>query len=277
MSTYVRGSNQYAKKLKPRKESGLVLPGVFTASVDEILDISVPKPDFAPKVRSKQGAMYRFEQVHHLVVLDMAVNEGLPVTLPQVQTLLDDITPAGMKIEEAAEVKAIGKANQQMLFALKNSQPFDLKLAKQINYHLTAEVIDRGLIRGTGVTHGGGHVSLAMGAKYSAPDGDESDLEDAYKKVLEQAKGKPTPLEGAVYMFCALTLLQAFGDGNKRTSRLMASGLLLGEGIDAIYIPASVRGQYQEGLNRLFRGLDTSVIAALLYDSICSGDYLGDC
>lgn len=277
MSVYERGSNQYAKKLKPRKESGLVLPGIFTASVDEILDIGVPKPSLAPKVRSKQGAMYRFEQVHHLVVLDMAVNEGLPVTLPQVQTLLDDVTPEGMKIEEAAEVKAINKANQLMLLALKNSELFDLRLAKQINYHLTAEVIDRGLVRGTGVTHGGGHVSLAMGAKYSAPDGDENDLEDACKKVLEQAKEKPTPLEGAAYMFCALTLLQAFGDGNKRTSRLMASGLLLNEGIDAIYIPASVRGQYQEGLNRLFRGLDTSVISALLYDSICSGDYLGDC
>ena len=77
-------------------------------------------------------------------------------------------------------------------------------------------------------------------------------------------------------MFCALTLLQAFGDGNKRTSRLMASGLLLNEGIDAIYIPASVRGKYQEGLNRLFRNLDTSVISALLYDSVCSGNYFGD-
>ncbi|WP_288292781.1 Fic family protein [uncultured Varibaculum sp.] len=276
MSIYERGSNQYAKRLKPRKESGLVLPGLFTASVDEILDISVPKPSLAPKVRSKQGAMYRFEQVHHLVVLDMAVNEGLPVTLPQVQTLLDDITPEGMKIEEAAEVKAIDKANQQMLFALKNSQPFDLGLAKKINYQLTAEVIDRGLVRGTGVTHGGGHVSLAMGAKYSAPDGDENDLEGAYEKIVERAKEYPNPLEGAAYTFCALTLLQAFGDGNKRTSRLMASGLLLGEGIDAIYIPASVRGKYQEGLNRLFRNMDTSVIAGLLYDSVCSGDYLGD-
>lgn len=277
MSIYERGSNQYAKKLKPRKESGLVLPGLFTASVDKILDINVPEPPLAPKVRSKQGAMYRFEQVHHLVVLDMAVNEGLPVTLPEVQTLLDDVTPAGMKIEEAAEVKAIDKANRQMLLALKNNEPFDLRLAKKINYQLTAEVIDRGLVRGKGVTHGGGHVSLAMGAKYSAPDGDENDLEAAYEKVLERANKYPNPLEGAAYMFCALTLLQAFGDGNKRTSRLMASGLLLNKGIDAIYIPASVRGQYQEGLNRLFRNLDTSVIAGLLYDSVCSGDYFGDC
>lgn len=276
MSKYQKGSNQYVKRLKPKKEAGLKLSTTYTASIEEILALQIPKPISTPKIRSKQGAIYRFEQMHHLLVLDMAQNEGIPVTLPQVQTLLEDITPAGMKIEEASEVSAINLANQQMLAAVKNSQLFDLNLAKAINYHLTAEVIDRGLVRGTGITHGGGHVSLAMGAKYSAPDGGINDLEEAYRQVLTRAKQKNTPLERAAYTFCALTLLQAFGDGNKRTSRLMASAPLLDSGIDAIYIPAIVRAEYQEGLNSLFRDLDTRGISELLYTSICSGDYLGD-
>lgn len=249
---------------------------IFTATVDEIVHLSVPTPCFAPKVRDFSEAVDRYEKMRELLVLDMAGNEGVPVTLMDVYALLSGRTPKGLSEEQAAEVVAIYKANQQMLLSLNNVEDFDLPLAELLNWYLTPEVIDRGVVRGKGVTHGGGHVSLAMGAKYSAPDGNENDLEDAYSKVLERAKQEPNPLEGAAYMFCALTLLQAFGDGNKRTSRLMASGMLLNEGIDAIYIPASVRGQYQEGLNRLFRNLDTSVIAALLYDSVCSGDYFGD-
>lgn len=250
---------------------------IFTATVDELVYLSVPTPCFAPKVRSLEEAADRYEQMREFLVLDMAGNEGLPVTLPDVYALLHGRALKGLSEKESAEVLAIAKANDQMLSSLNDCEDFDLPLAEYLNWYLTPEVIDRGIVRGTGVTHGGGHVSLAMGDKYSAPDGDENDLEDAYRKVLERARGYRNPVEGAAYTFCALTLLQAFGDGNKRTSRLMASGLLLNEGIDAIYIPASVRGRYQEGLNRLFCGLDTSVISALLYDSVCSGNYLGDC
>lgn len=249
---------------------------IFTATVDEIVYLSVPTPCFAPKVRDFGEAADRYEKMREFLVLDMAGNEGIPVTLPDVRALLSGCAPKGLNEKESAEVLAIDKANDQMLLALNNCEDFDLPLAELLNWYLTPEVIDRGIVRGTGVTHGGGHVSLAMGDKYSAPDGDENDLEDAYKQVLDRANKYPNPLEGAAYMFCALTLLQAFGDGNKRTSRLMASGLLLNEGIDGVYIPASVRGKYQEGLNRLFRNLDTSVISALLYDSVCSGDYFGD-
>lgn len=250
---------------------------IFTATVDEIVYLSVPTPCFAPEVRGLDRAAHRYEKMREFMVLDMAGNEGIPVTLPDVRALLSDRAPKGLSEKESAEVLAIDKSNNQMLLALDNVKDFDLPLARRLNWYLTPEVIDRGVVRGRGVTHGGGHVSLAMGAKYIAPDGGRNDLEDAYEKVLERANKYPNPLEGAAYVFCALTLLQAFGGGNKRTSRLMASGLLLNEGINAIYIPASVRGRYQEGLNRLFRGLDTSVISALLYDSVCSGDYLGDC
>lgn len=250
---------------------------IFTTTVDEIVYLSVPTPCFAPKMRSLDEAADRYEKMREFLVLDMAGNEGIPVTLPDVRALLSGCAPKGLNEKEATEVLAIDKANDQMLLALNNCEDFDLPLAELLNWYLTPEVIDRGIVRGTGVTHGGGHVSLAMGDKYSAPDGDENDLEDVYRKILERAGEHRNPIEGAAYMFCALTLLQAFGDGNKRTSRLMASGLLLNEGIDAIYIPASVRGKYQEGLSRLFRNLDTSVIAALLYDSVCSGDYFGDC
>lgn len=249
---------------------------IFSATVNEIVYLSVPTPCFAPKVRDFSEAADRYEKMRHLLVLDMAGNEGITVTLPDLYALLLGRAPKGLSEKEAAEVLAIAKANEQMLSSLNDCEDFDLPLAELINWYLTPEVIDSGIVRGKGVTHGGGHVSLAMGAKYSAPDGDENDLEDAYKNVLERARGYRNPVEGATYMFCALTLLQAFGDGNKRTSRLMASGLLLNEGIDAIYIPASVRGKYQEGLNRLFRNLDTSVISALLYDSVCSGNYFGD-
>lgn len=103
---------------------------IFTATVDEIVYLSVPTPCFAPEVQGLNRAAHRYKKMREFMVLDVAGNEGIPVTLPDVRALLSDRAPKGLNEEQAAEVLAIDKANNQMLLTLNNVEDFDLPLVK---------------------------------------------------------------------------------------------------------------------------------------------------
>ena len=53
-------------------------------------------------------------------------------------------------------------------------------------------------------------------------------------------------------MFLFGALHQFFYDGNKRTSRLMMNGILLGAGEDAISVPARRRLEFDQAMIRFY-------------------------
>jgi len=62
--------------------------------------------------------------------------------------------------------------------------------------------------------------------------------------------------ERAIAMFLFGALNQFFYDGNKRTSRLMMNGILLGYGEDAISVPARRRLAFNEAMIRFYDSRD---------------------
>jgi Fic family protein len=60
-----------------------------------------------------------------------------------------------------------------------------------------------------------------------------------------------TRLAALIY-FASATRSQFYFDGNKRTARMMASGMLLAQGYDALYIPFERRLEYNKCLDSLF-------------------------
>lgn len=57
-----------------------------------------------------------------------------------------------------------------------------------------------------------------------------------------------------MYLFGALN--QFFYDGNKRTSRLMMNGILLGAGEDAISVPGGSRLEFNQAMIRFYDSQD---------------------
>ena len=81
-------------------------------------------------------------------------------------------------------------------------------------------------------------------------------LESIFEKGLETLRGIEGLHERAIAMFLFGSLNQFFYDGNKRTSRLMMNGILLGAGEDAISVPARRRLEFNEAMIRFYDSRD---------------------
>lgn len=85
------------------------------------------------------------------------------------------------------------------------------------------------------------------GTNYVPPD-NEFTLREALSDLCEAVNGKESPYEKALLCLLMIGYIQPFGDGNKRTSRLMANAALLSAG----HCPLSFRtvdpGEYKESM-----------------------------
>lgn len=64
-------------------------------------------------------------------------------------------------------------------------------------------------------------------------------------------------MERALNYAALISYVQPFSDGNKRTARFMADGLLMSRGYDAVEIPAASRREYTRVLADMFTRADT--------------------
>ena len=81
-------------------------------------------------------------------------------------------------------------------------------------------------------------------------------MESIFEAGLEILRGIAGLHERAIATFLFGALNQFFYDGNKRTSRLMMNGILLGAGADAISVPARRRLEFNEAMSRFYDSRD---------------------
>lgn len=181
-----------------------------------------------------------------------AALEGNTFTLPEVQTLLDGVTVEGKKLEEEQQVLAL-QDTFNYLDVLVSSQSFSVDQETSHQLHLRVarhEAIEAGHFRGQGDVTGGGAVRLSTGEKV---EGLSSDLiEKRFAGIVDLVTSEKDPRLAALTYFAAAIRSQMYFDGNKRTARMMASGILMSHGFDAIYIPLERRLEYNRCLDVLF-------------------------
>lgn len=212
---------------------------------------------------------FRFKNSMPDLVWNAAALEGNTFTLPEVRTLLDGVTIGGKKVEEEEQVLALvdGYTHLDKLvgegsFALTKEISDDLhgRLAKH-------EAIESGAFRGEGVTGGGGTVRLANGGYVDGVPQEE--LQDRFERTLEFLDEVEDSRERALGYFAAATRSQFYFDGNKRTARLMMSGLLMTDGYDVVNIPYARRYEFNRALDTLFSNDDATPVMAFIAD--CAG------
>lgn len=72
------------------------------------------------------------------------------------------------------------------------------------------------------------------GTEYIPPK-DETEIRETFGQIIEQQNDLKNPLEKAVYLHCNMAKLQPFIDGNKRTSRLLESVVMMNADIIPVY------------------------------------------
>ena len=200
------------------------------------------------QARDVRRASFRVRKVLEGVVHDTVALEGNPFTLPEVKTLLDGVTVGGHRLEDERQVLNQAASWKELLA---HAQQGTFKLDRKTFCDLHAlvareEAAEWGVFRT-------GSVTIA-GTDYKPP-GWES-LESIFGNGLETLQRIAGLHERAIAMFLFGALNQFFYDGNKRTSRLMMNGILLGAGEDAISIPARRRLEFNEAMIRFYDSRD---------------------
>jgi len=166
-----------------------------------------------------------------------AVNlEGINVTLPEVQTLLEGVTIGGHRVSDQQIV-----LNQvtawRTLFEWVEKGKFDLSAEKFCALHLIAakdDALEWGQFRSGGVT--------IAGTDYMPPEAQE--LPALFKKMVEEAINLEDIYDQAIFVFLTMARVQFFYDVNKRMGRFMMNGILLNAGFPAINLPAKKKLEF---------------------------------
>ena len=198
--------------------------------------------------RDVRRACFRVRKVLEGVVHDTVALEGNPFTLPEVKTLLEGVTVGGHRLDDERQVLNQA-ASWKALLAAVDRGTFELDKATFCDLHALVareEALEWGAFRT-------GSVTIA-GTNFEPPPW------ESLASIFEEGQETLNRIDGlheraiAMYLFGALN--QFFYDGNKRTSRLMMNGILLGAGEEAISVPARRRLEFNEAMIRFYDSLD---------------------
>ena len=220
---------------------------------------------------SVERSRFRFEKSMPDLVWNAAALEGNTFTLPEVRTLLDGVTIGGKKIEEAEQVLALVDGYTRLDHLVASAR---FTLSKEVSDDLHGrvarhEAIESGAFRGEGMTGGGGTVRLANGGYVEGVPQDE--LQGRMERTLTFLDSVSDPRERALGYFAAATRSQYYFDGNKRTARLMMSGLLMSHGYEVVSIPFARKYEFNQALDTLFTDDDATPLMAFIADCAARG------
>ncbi len=172
------------------------------------------------------------------LVCDAVNLEGIPFTLPEIQTLLDGVTVGGHKI--ADQQVAINQTKAwKYLFELIEQQLFRVSVETACALHAIAgkdEALDWGKFRSGGVT--------IAGTSWLPPPADS--LPALFNRMIVSLDEFQDVYDRAIFLFLTMARTQFFYDVNKRTGRFMMSGLLLSHGYPLINLPAARQLEFNE-------------------------------
>ncbi len=172
----------------------------------------------------------------HLAIRDVpslvyeSVNlEGISITLPEVQTILDGITVGGHKISDQ-NVVINQSETWKYLFTLIDRKKFEFSKPIALSLHQIAgkeEAFEWGSFRSGNVT--------ISGSEFIPPAADR--LNSIWEELENDLQSITDVYDKAIFSFLQMARNQFFWDVNKRMGRFMMNGILLKEGYPVINVP----------------------------------------
>ncbi len=158
--------------------------------------------------------------------------EGNTYTFVETENLLKDGITAPRRYEDAKELKNLYNtfiAEVDYINKGKNIEVIDEKLLFRLHTTLMQDLVsdeEKGILRtrAVGIT----------GTTYK-PMNSHLDIRMKFSEILYEQDQISNPLEKAIYLHCNIAKLQPFIDGNKRTSRLLESIVLMNEDIVPVF------------------------------------------
>ncbi|MCL5891651.1 MAG: Fic family protein [Deltaproteobacteria bacterium] len=204
----------------------------------------------------KELALFLFKKNKADYIYNVCALEGNPMTFPEIQTLLDGVTVGGHKIDDEQQVlnqnKSVG-----LLFSMLQNREFKLNKETfcKLNYVVSSgESIKPGEFRTGQVTIGG--------TDFIPPKAGE--LDELLDKGIKEISKIENPIVRSFAFFGFGSKHQFFWDGNKRTSRLMANGVLLENGYPALNIKAKDGLEFNKTMIEFYNSGNYNVLLTYL-------------
>ncbi len=190
------------------------------------------------------------------LVYDAVNLEGVAMTLPEVQTILDGITVGGHRISD--QNMAINQAKAwEFIFNLVDRGEFTFNKETTLKIHSIAakeEALEWGKFRS-------GYVSIT-GSEYEPPAPDE--LDKKWLEVEGQVNDEADVYDKAITAFLQIARAQFFWDVNKRTGRFMMNGILLANGFPIINVQAKRQHDFNTLMLDFYSSNDMTAMNAFL-------------
>ncbi len=184
------------------------------------------------------------------LVYDAVNLEGVVMTLPEVQTILDGITVGGHKISD--QNMALNQAETwKHLFTMVKNDQFTFSKNVALELHALAgkeEALDWGAFRTGNVT--------ISGSEYQPPSPKALDKE--WLNIELTITSVSDIYDRAITAFLRMARAQFFWDVNKRMGRFMMNGILLSKGFPIINVPAKRQQEFNQLMLAFYTTADMS-------------------
>jgi len=184
--------------------------------------------------------------------------EGLNVTFPQTQTILNGVNVTNLKIDD---IQCILNLRDAWKYVINNiNEEFNIQFICKVNEYVARnESISWGTLRN-------GNVQIT-GTEYipNVPN------EESINKDIEQILKIENPTERAIsYMLYGMRS-QLFWDGNKRTSTICANKIMIENGCGIIKVPDSKLEEFNKLLSEFYTTNKNEKIKQFIYENCIDG------
>ena len=186
--------------------------------------------------------------------------EGVAITFPDTQTILEGSAISGYTIDEQNVILNLKDA---WYFILDNiDYPIDWQFYSKINKEIGERklIINAGNIRKSPVKIGG-----------TSWMPDILDLDETKKKIDEILKQNKSITETSLDLMLYTLRNQTFLDGNKITSMLLANKLLIENGKGILSIPNELKNEFAKLLIEFYETNNSDKIKLFLYEKCIDG------
>lgn len=184
--------------------------------------------------------------------------EGLGVTFPETQTILNGVNVGSVPLDE---IECILNLRNAWKYTLNNiEKPFDLEFICNVNNEVSRnESLEWGKLRT-------GQVGIG-GTEWKPEIPNAAKVKEDIEKILSE--GSAT--DKAINYFLYGCRNQLFWDGNKRTSSICANKILISNGAGILNVPEKSILEFNEKLTDYYNTNSPSVMQNFLYEKCLTG------
>lgn len=191
-------------------------------------------------------------------VYSNAKMEGINITFPQTQTILDGINIPSLKIDEIQCILNLRDAWKYTINHIEDT--FNLDFICKINEYVARnESIEWGVLRN-------GKVGIS-GTEYIPEIPKKEKVEADISNILKIKNVTQRAIEYMLYGMRA----QLFWDGNKRTSSICANKIMIENGKGIIRIPDKHLEEFNDLLTAFYNTNDNKVLKEFIYNNCIDG------